>query len=315
MQCPVCSKEIADGSKECPDCKADLSRWRPKKESDIPAGPAVILEKKVVVTFRDQIQPFIPYISLLGIVALIAILILGGVKLYFKYFFDTGLPTQEQSEAAAPSRDQEHGFRLSTAGYSLALQDYRDKAASMNLTVLDQEAEAAFKAGADAVLSPGFDEMEAAGMNADGEPFTPEETERAKTSPLACKCSGPAGTEYPAALPSGATDYVSCWMKRTKEVQPPKGAKKNAAPAVSETWVPARWTPEIERWSPWTVEQLLAGAEAKKTSGPEKGEAEAPATAMQLFETYRSRFMKEGAAAAMESLSASLTPAAERTPE
>ena len=45
MICPVCSKELPDRTAICPGCRADLSKWKPKKET-AKAAPAVILQQK-----------------------------------------------------------------------------------------------------------------------------------------------------------------------------------------------------------------------------------------------------------------------------
>ena len=125
--------------------------------------------------------------------------------------------------------------------------------------------------------------------------------------------------EYLAALPSAHDSYSACWI--------PMPAEKGADGETAYAWVPAQWLPELGRWSPWTAEQFLAGAEkfaetvygteATDETGMTAAEDSASGESARLFGTYRSRFMREGALAAIERMRGpqAAAPTMEESPE
>lgn len=299
MECPVCSTVLPDGSATCTKCKADLSRWHPKQEV-VASTPAVILEKRDVFTFSAFREILAPFVMPLVLLALFCAAVYGGYTIYIARLLNSAV---DETAAGAPSSAPATAsdVQLSTAGFDVLMQEYKAGAAALNVPVLENEAADSFQSGTEEIGAISFAAMEAAGITAAEEPFTKEENTKAEKETFSAKCAGAGDIEYLGSLPTEAAGYTACWTRKSPQ---------------TFQWVRAQWLTELKRWSPWTAEQLLAGADKYmertfsqnalssnqiKAETPKgrnvKGSQDPAAGAASLFETYRARFQREGALA------------------
>ena len=316
MICPVCSKELPDRTAICPGCRADLSKWKPKKET-AKAAPAVILQQKEVFMWSSLPGTFGPFLKPLGYTVLVCALLYGSYKGYMAYAFraDSAAAAAAQAQAEEQSAEEKApDIQLSTAGFAGVYQEYSDRASALNVAALENGATEYFQAGAGEVENISFAAMEEAGLTAADEPLTQEELGRAGSENFGCKCLSGGTTVYLADLPNSNRGRPSCWLIK---------AAVSGAPAEPK-WVRAQWLPKLYRWSPWTAEQLIAGAEkfTEKAFSPavlqdeaagtealarklkRQKRKQAAGTDAALLETYKARFRREGALAALDRMRA-----------
>jgi hypothetical protein len=304
MECPVCSAVLPDHTTTCTKCNADLSRWHPKQEV-VASTPAVILEKRDAFTFSVLKEMLAPFVMPLILLVLFCAAVYGGFRIYIAHILNAAIDT---ASASAPAPVAASEVLLSTAGFDSLLQEYTTRAVVLHVPVLENEAAGAFRSGTEEIGAISFDAMEAAGITVPEESFTKEEQNKTAKENFNAKCTGAGNIEYLNSLPPDTTGYTSCWIRKSGQ---------------TFQWVQAQWLPELKRWTPWTAEQLLAGADKymEKTFGqdaldkdqikPEtppgktiKGGPDSAAGATALFETYRARFRREGALAALERMRA-----------
>lgn len=322
MNCPVCSKVLPDRTAVCPECHADLSHWRPKKET-VKAPPAVIIQQKDAFTWSSLRDPVAAFGKPAVLIVLVCGLLYGGYRGFMAYVLrDTGVAPEAQDAAVEPpAAEIAPDIRLSTAGFENLFQEYSARAAALNIPVLEKGALDYFQAGVNEAEGADFAVMEEAGANAAEEPFTQEELGRAGRENFACKCEKNGAFEYLAALPENNGGRSACWTVKTGAgTGVPGGEAAGANPPAEPKWVRAQWLPKLYRWSPWNAEQLINASEkfAEKTFSPavlaeETAKTEAlvrklsrrkrglPAGMDAAFlETYKERFRREGALAALE---------------
>ncbi|MFA6434353.1 MAG: hypothetical protein WCW52_06625 [Elusimicrobiales bacterium] len=318
MNCPVCSKVLPDGSKVCTGCAADLSKWRPKQEIP-PNTPAVILEQRNVFTMSSLLSQLAPFARLFGVLALFCALLYGGYRGYIAYILraETGNSAVDTQAEAAQLNSAVPEVRLSTAGFERLYQEYSAQAAALNIPTLKNGATDYFQSGVRDIETISFAAMEEAGINVTEEPFTQEELAKAGQEKFSYKCAGEGKTEYLTELPEDNRGRSLCWIIKPES-----------------KWVQAQWLPKLHRWSPWTAEQLISGAEkyTEKIFGPaaveeEKAKTEtlirrnkkkkqrpAAGNAEVFLGTFKTRFQREGALAALERMRALTAPAPQSAP-
>jgi hypothetical protein len=304
MECPVCSTVLPDGLATCTKCKADLSRWHPKQEK-IASTPAVILEKRYVFTFSAFKEILAPFVLPLIFLVLFCAAAYGGYRIYVAHILNSAIDTTS-TDAQSPAPAAASEVLLSTTGFDRLFQAYTASAAALNFPALENKAADSFQSGTEAIEAINFDDMEAAGITVIEESFTKEEKKKAAKENFTAKCAGAGNMEYLNSLPSDATGYTSCWIRKSSQ---------------TFQWAQAQWLPELRRWSPWTAEQLLIGADkyvemmfgqnamgedqikTKTLPGKTLKAGSDPTTgATALFETYRTGFQREGALAALEQM-------------
>ena len=326
MICPVCSKELPDRTAICPGCRADLSKWKPKKET-AKAAPAVILQQKEVFMWSSLPGTFGPFFKPLGYTVLVCALLYGAYKGYMAYALraDNAVAAAADQAEDQSAEEKAPDIQLSTAGFAGVYQEYSARAAALNVPALENGATGYFQAGAGDVDNISFAAMEEAGIIIAEEPLTPEELGRAGQENFVSKCLSGGTTVYLGALPDSNRGRPSCWQLKAGPGagSPEVKAAGPGAPAEPK-WVRAQWLPKLHRWSPWTAEQLIAGAEKftdktfatavlqDEAAGTEalarklkrQKRKQAAGTDAALLETYKARFRREGALAALDRMRA-----------